>query len=319
MSTLIRRLAAMLALLLSLACAMAPMAWAESPVLVDRMADPEAPWPFAEDAELLEVWFPQMIDCDAALIRCGGEDVLIDCASKAYAKRLLTLLDGLGISAIRTIYNTHPHHDHLLGFDQVAAHVAVGELAVCFPEDENERMVEALQAAQARGVPVTHYADGDILRVGGAEITVFLRGDPEWSVNNRSAMMRLQFGQRVMLFTADMEKQALIRAVEDIDPALLKADIMKYPHHGLTLLSDEFAAAVSPLLCVVTNNLRPSKTYYDLRLRKLAYTITSRGYTHLVTDGETWLAEIIPAEEMLAAQQAYLADHQSVATWSPSK
>lgn len=318
-----RRIRRLLALTLALMCAWMPAlaleTEAEKPILISRMDDPDAPWPFAEDAELLEVWFPQMINCDTALIRCGGEDVLIDCASKSYAKRLLILLDGLGVSSIRTIYNSHPHHDHLLGFDQVAAHVAVGELAVCFPEDENERIIEAVQAAEARNVPVTHFADGDVLRVGGAEITVFLRGDEGWSLNNRSAMMRLQFGQRTMLFTADMEKQALVRAVEDIDPALLKADIMKYPHHGLTLLTDEFAAAVSPLLCIVTNNTRPSKTYYDLRLRKLPYTITSRGYTHLVTDGETWFAEIIPADEMIAAQKAYLADPQSVTTWSPSK
>lgn len=289
------------------------------PVLVSRVDDPSAPWPFAEDAELLEVWFPQMINCDAALIRCGGEDVLIDCCSKSYAKRLLILLDGLGISEIRTIYNTHPHHDHLLGFAQVADHVQVGELAVCFPENETDRMVEAVADAAARQVPVTHFADGDVLKVGGAEITVFLKGDDAWALNDRSAMMRLEFGQRSMLFTADMQKQALARAVEAVDPALLKADIMKYPHHGLTLLSEEFAQAVSPLLCIVTNNTRPSTALYRLRLKRIPYIITSRGYTHLVTDGTTWFVEIILADDMIAAQKAYLADPQSVTTWSPSK
>lgn len=289
------------------------------PVLVSRVDDPAAPWPFAGDAELLEVWFPQMINCDAALIRCGGEDVLIDCCSKAYAKRLLILLDGLGISEIRTIYNTHPHHDHLLGFAQVADHVHVGELAVCFPEDETDRMVEAVAEAAARQIPVTHFADGDVLRVGGAEIAVFLKGEDDWGLNDRSAMMRLEYGWRSMLFTADMQKQALTRAVEAVDPALLKADIMKYPHHGLTLLTDAFAQAVSPLLCIVTNNTRPSDALYRLRLRHIPYIITSRGYTHLVTDGVTWLVEIIPADDMLAAQKAYLADPQSVTTWSPSK
>ena len=98
--------------------------------IVNRQTDPNAAWPFDEDADLLEIWFPQMINCDAALIHYGDQYILIDCCSKSYAKRLLILLDGLGVTKIDAIYNTHPHNDHILGFAAVADHVTVGELEI---------------------------------------------------------------------------------------------------------------------------------------------------------------------------------------------
>ena len=310
----------LIALALAAWCAAFPaLSQQAESVIVNRQQDAAAPWPFAENAELLEVWFPQMINCDAALLRYGDEVILIDCCSESYAKRLLVLLDGLGITHIRTIYNTHPHHDHLLGFMQVADHVQVDELAVCFPEDTNDRMKTAVAAAAERNIPVTHYGDGDIIHIGPAMLDVYQRADDDWSINNRSAMMRLKMGERTMLFTADMEKKALDRAVETIPVQELQSDILKHPHHGLTLLNDDFAGAVQPLLSIITNNTRAQKACYDLRLRKIPYIYTSSGYTHLVTDGAIWFVEVVPAEDMQAAQKAFQQDPMHTSTWIPSQ
>ena len=51
--------------------------------LIDRIADPEAEpdFAFAPDAELLEIIFPQVLNADAMLLRCGGRSILVDCAS----------------------------------------------------------------------------------------------------------------------------------------------------------------------------------------------------------------------------------------------
>ena len=80
-----------LALLLAMMLFVAVTALAEEavqpPILIDRHTHPEinADFVFAEDAELLEVIFPQMVDCDAILLRCGGETMLVDSCKQAYS------------------------------------------------------------------------------------------------------------------------------------------------------------------------------------------------------------------------------------------
>ncbi len=286
--------------------------------IVNRQTDPKAPWPFDEDADLLEIWLPQMINCDAALIHYGDQYILIDCCSKSYAKRLLILLDGLGVTKIDTIYNTHPHNDHILGFAAVADHVSVGELALCFPSDETKHSREAVAEAEKRDIPVTYFGDGDEITIGPATIKVYMKGDADWSLNNRSAMMRLVDGDCSILFAADMEKKALDRAVEVIPAEELRSDILKHPHHGLTILPDAFTDAVQPQLSIITNNTRVTDTTYKLRLKHIPYIYCSSGYTHMVTDGETWFVEVVKAEKMQAAQKAFLKDPANVTTWIPS-
>ncbi len=309
----------MLAFTMALMCLTVPsMAELVRPEIVNRQTDAKAPWPFEENEDLLEIWFPQMINCDAALIHYQDQYILIDCCSKAYAKRLLILLDGLGVTKIDAIYNTHPHHDHLLGFAQIADHVQVGELALGFPADTTKHSTEAVAEAEKRGIPVTYFADGDEITIGPAKIKIYMKGDEDWSLNNRSAMMRLVDGDCSILFAADMEKKALDRAVETIPAEELRSDILKHPHHGLTVLTDAFAQAVAPQLSIITNNTRVTDTTYNLRLRKIPYIYTSSGYTHLVTNGESWFVEVVKAEKMQAAQKAFLKDPSNVAQWIPS-
>ena len=182
-------------------------AFAECPV-VNRIEHPGAESPFAEDARLLEIWFPQMTDCDAAVIRLDGKTWVLDCATEKYGERLVTLLDALGTERIEAVYNSHPHHDHTNGFHQLAEKYEIGELAVCFPQDYNEVMIAAVETAGAKEIPVTAYTSGDVLPLGDASLEVYMTGRTDWKLNNQSAMMWLRFGDATMLFTADLEQKA---------------------------------------------------------------------------------------------------------------
>ena len=90
-------------------------ALADAPAVVDRTknAGECEVFSFAQDAALLEVYFPHIMNCDAALLRCGGKTMLIDCASAKYAPRVVQMLEHLGIAEIDCVVNTHPHYDHL--------------------------------------------------------------------------------------------------------------------------------------------------------------------------------------------------------------
>ena len=87
-------------LVLASAGAMAEEAANPASVLVDRINAPQvhADFAFAEDAALFEVIFPQILNCDAIFLRCGGETILVDSCKKAYSQRIVNMCKQLGIT-----------------------------------------------------------------------------------------------------------------------------------------------------------------------------------------------------------------------------
>lgn len=288
-------MAAALALLLLLACL--PSGAEEMPVLIDRINDPEKSPDFAFDPEapLLEVVFPQILNCDAILLRCGGETVLVDCATQGQARRIINMCHQLGITRIDRVINTHPHEDHIGGLRDLIKEIEVGELWICFPADYNSHMVKAVGWAEKAGIPIRYYADGDVLTVGGATIEVWKLEGKLSELNDCSAQFFVTFGERTLLMAADLEKPGQGRYVEWKGEAL-DADVLKYPHHGLEKLTDDYVAAVSPLFMVVTNNQRSTEGLKYIRRSGIPCAWTVPGFVVLSTDGTTWLVERIPSE-----------------------
>ena len=267
-------------------------------VVVNRVED-KAAYPdfaFAEDADLLEVVFPQMLDCDAILLRCGGETILVDSCKKAFSQRIVNMCKQLGITRIDRVYNTHPHEDHIGGFRDVIKEIEVGELWICFPEDYNNHMKNAVSAAKKAGIPIKTYADGDVFTLGGATIEVWKLEGKSSEMNDCSAQMKVTFGERTFLMAADLETNGQKKFVE-LKGDALDADILKYPHHGIDVLVDEYREAVSPLFMVITNNHRQTAGWKWINGNKntIPYAYTVPDLVHLVTDGQTWLAEKIPS------------------------
>ena len=266
------------------------------PVLVDRIKNPDATFSFPEGAELLQVIFPNVWDEDAALILCGGKALLLDCAKESHGSRVVAMLNQLGVTHLDYVVNSHPHNDHILGLKSIAKAAEIDRLMFCFPESETKHMPVALKTADQYSIPVLWYGDEDQFVLGGAVIDVWLKGDDDWTLNERSAQMRLQFGDRTMLFTGDMMQKTQKRLMEVIDNRLLDVDIFKYPHHGLSLPDNDFFDLVSPAYVIITNTAgdRTQKVRRYLDQKKVPWVTTSPGYVSLTTDGTTWLIERIP-------------------------
>ena len=289
-----RLLAVVLALLMLCAFVLAEE---EAPVLVDRINAPEAnaDFAFAEDAALFEVICPQILNCDAILLRCGGETILVDAATQGQAKRIINMCKQLGITRIDKVINTHPHEDHIGGFRDLIKEVEVGELWICFPEDYNDHMKAAVGHAQRAEIPVVHYADGDVLTLGGATVQVWKLDGKASELNDCSAQIYITYGERTMLMAADLESNGQTKFVE-LKGDALKADILKYPHHGIEKLREDYMAAVSPLFMFVTNNLTEREGRKYIRNCGVPSGYTVPGFVYLSTDGQTWVADKIPSE-----------------------
>ena len=285
-----------LALLLAILFAAVPVFAEETarPILIDRVTNPEnqADFAFAEGAPLLEVIFPQMVDCDAILLRCGGETMLVDACKQAYSERIVNLCRQMGVNRIDKVVNTHPHEDHIGGFKDVIKEIEVGELWICFPEDVNNHMKNAVKVANKAGIPIKTYADGDTFTLGGATIEVWKLEGKTSDMNNCSAQMKVTYGERTFLMAADLQQDGQKRFVE-LKGDALDADILKYPHHGIEVLREDYLSAVSPLFFVITNNHRQTAGWKWINGKEnvipFAYTVPNLVY--LTTDGQTWIAE----------------------------
>ena len=228
--------------------------------VINRINAPDvsADFAFAEDADLLEIIFPQILDCDAAFLRCGGETMLIDCATSGQARRILNMFKQLGITHVDKIVNTHPHADHIGGFAELIKEITVDELWLCFPAEETVHCANAMKTAERAGVTVRMFGDGDTLTLGTATMQVWM--------------------------------------LDKVGAEMLKADVLKYPHHGLKALTPEYRAAVSPELAIVTCNQRETEGKKYIRRTALDTVWTVPGFIHLTTDGEMWVCDRIVSD-----------------------
>ena len=272
------------------------------PRVIDRITDPSASAGFAfEEDDLLEIWFPPIRDQDCAIFCYQDQVWMLDCGDERAQEQIVPLLKELGIEKIDRLFNTHPHHDHLNGLYAIDAACPVGELLICFPEDSTKHMTAAMEYCRGNGIPVTHFEDETVFSMGDGLVTftAWMKTDEAETMNDRSAQFMVSYGVCDMLFMADMELRGQKQLSEALPPETLKADILRYPHHGKLGMWDPLFDAVSPSLVIITNvmrgiDLKESTKYLGYRHMPTAYTNMSEYVIHLRTDGNHWLCELVP-------------------------
>ena len=281
----------------------APEPTPEMPEVINRISDPEAgkSFRFPMDAKLLHIWFPNISNADEAVLIYDGQVWLIDCGDEKMGQRGAALLRWLGIDHIDRLFNSHPHHDHLNGLQVTHEAAEIKELDICFDEDSTEHMINALRYADENGIQVGRYWDGDVFSMGDGAVTLtfYVGPYPELDMNNASAMTMVRYGERSIFFTADADTKGQASLVARVPTRDLKADLLKYPHHGKRPLDKVFYEAVSPEIAIYTNREVPDwegVKYMMYRKIPRIFTSSLNVYLHLVTDGQYWIVEYAQRE-----------------------
>lgn len=279
---------------LVLLCLLPVFAFAEeAAAVINLVADPQAEWAFEEGAEILEVYFPPVRGADACILRFGGRVMLIDAATVGQHDRVAAALRYLGIDHVDTGFNTHPHDDHIGGFDVLYQAATMGELYITFPEDANNNIKNTLRAMAEQNIPVKTAADGDLLPFGDVRLEVIKRDVYWFAENDCSAMIRLDYGDRSLLLTADVDRDGQNNLL-DTAPEKLDVDIFKYPHHGVRPAGWNFLKHMSAELTVITNSRsRVKDTRKDAERRDIDLLYTSDGMVRMRTDGHIWVVDQI--------------------------
>lgn len=229
---------------------------------------------------------------DALLLECGGERMMVDGGPSALYHQLTGSLEKRGITEFKYLLNTHYHDDHINGLyhlmknDYKAGEYLHPYSNVMVQGDKLEK--RTVEMAEKKGITVHRLYKGDVITLGNASIQVFRYWDIP-NGNARSMIERVQFGEASIWLTADITGKAQEVYVGMLEPEVLKADIMKVPHHGITPVQADFMDAVDPDFCVITN--------YEDGVGMIKGQMTERGIPALYsaegevvmeTDGHDW-------------------------------
>jgi competence protein ComEC len=200
-----------------------------------------------------------------------------------------------GLDQIDYLLPTHADADHIDGLNDVARNFKVRSAIVARTPPDDPEYVRFAATMKAAGVSIEKIGAGDILRFGNVTAEV-LWPPPSANVNapsgnNDGLVVRIRFGDKALLFTADIEKPAEVAVLkEGVD---LRSDIVKVAHHGSkTSSTPAFVAAAHPSFAIISvgrNSIfgHPHKEVVERWRASGAEVMTTgqRGTISVMTDG----------------------------------
>jgi competence protein ComEC len=234
-----------------------------------------------------------------------GSNMLIDCGTKAAGNYIVKDLLAHGVEQIDVFVISHFHSDHIGGYAELVRSIDISQIYSSGYVTAQFMWIE--EDIAARGIPYGRLVAGDSFTLGGADFEVLwplaelVAEDPTLDAsdekcivdtNNRSLVLRIEYGKVSLLMTADVYKQGQrdILAAYVETPEKLDADIMKIPHHGYdNAVYANFIEAVSPCYAVMQGNQVMTNVSYAIykKMDCTAYATWMNGNVLVLTDGET--------------------------------
>lgn len=209
----------------------------------------------SHDSGILSVYVQDVGNADSIFILLpDGKSMLIDGGEAESAEQVLSLIQSTGTNKIDYLVATHPHKDHIGGLPFILQNMEVGEVYMPNAVHTTKTFERFLNAIEERNVPVHQAKAGVSLCAGEGYSAKFLAPVQESyeDLNNYSAVVRLEYGEKVFLFMGDAEKQ-VEEELAELCAADLQADVLKVGHHGSNTSSKKaFLECVMPEIAVIS-------------------------------------------------------------------
>jgi competence protein ComEC len=216
---------------------------------------------------VLSVFMIDIGQGDSYLIKFpNGKTALIDAGNTTFyfdngERVIIPLLNYLGIEKVDYAFVSHIDSDHHAGF--VSLILARKIKTVYKPEvdsalSKDRRFEKFLNEFE---LPINYYSR-ETLKIGNVNL-YFLNYDKfinstALETNNRSGVIKLNYGNTSFLFTGDLEKSAENEYAKRYKH-FLDSDVLKVSHHGSkTSTSNEFLNFVSPEISLISAGINNS-------------------------------------------------------------
>lgn len=171
----------------------------------------------------------------------GGDGVMLyDAGSLDFraAGMIDRALRSMGVGGIDVVVVSHDNIDHFGALPELAAMVPIGRVVVggSMEAGPSAAWRAAADAIRARGVEVGVMRAGDRFALGDAEVVCVRGGGEEASVNDRSLVVRVAYGDEraAVLLTGDIGGRAIgaLMAQAEGEGWIGGVRVMEMPHHG---------------------------------------------------------------------------------------
>ena len=191
-----------------------------------------------------------MPDGTTLLVDAGGNT--IDSTRRIGETVVSEYLWWRGLGQIDYVLATHADADHIDGLNDVLKNFTVRSVLIARRPTDDPEFSKFSQTLTRTNTPSETIEAGDVIHFGDVAVGVLWPPDTaEKSTNNDSIVLRIQFGERSILLTGDIE-QATERTLL-ASQQQLHADVIKVPHHGSKTSSTEgFVAATNPQLAIIS-------------------------------------------------------------------
>lgn len=211
------------------------------------------------DKKNVRVTFLDVGQGDAAVIELPDETtLLVDAGIRTTSgdrgqEVVVPYLNRRGISDVDIAVLSHPHNDHVGGFPWILRHFRVREIWDTHHTYSTKVMGEIRSLADSQRTVYRQISAGFDTLIQGARFTTFfpMSKNLTENINNHSIVQKMEFGQTSVLWTGDIE--------HEVDPyilhydTLLRADLLKVPHHGsITSSTLPLIKAIDPKYAVVS-------------------------------------------------------------------
>lgn len=246
------------------------------------------------DDSKLNIFYFYVGQADCTLIMNEGQVMLIDAGEKTDGEMITKFLKKIGIEKIDYLIGTHSDDDHIGGMANIVQNFEIGNIYMPDREATNEAYTELIRTTN---VEIEHVEENDILNIGTASCVVkWVDNKSEYSDNNSSIVLQLNYKDKKYLFTGDIETKIEEKLIENLE----EVDVLKVSHHASnSSTSEEFLNIISPKTAIISSGSTYSKFPNIECLKRLVKKVGTDNIYITERDGTIWITSDGTADDVI--------------------
>lgn len=183
-------------------------------------------------------------------------NILIDTGESNY-NDIIIFLKKLGIKRLDLVIITHPDSDHFGMLKEISNEFRIKKIIKSKYDNKTRNYIK-------KNIPIISVNPKDKIKYKNISIEFISPTKDYNDTNNNSLVFKLNFYQKIILFTGDIEEP-----VEKNLPYIGKVNILKVPHHGSnTSTSNSLLSKVDFDLAICMNGYKNSFSFPTLTIKK---------------------------------------------------